>query len=242
MKYPHLKLISTVGGKDSLGQRQHVTSRTPNVIDEHYYRNAFEMEYDATHYDSYSRTGPKTFVGEWATREGQPTTNMNAALGDAAWMTGMERNSDLVVLSCYAPLFVNVSPGGMQWKSDLIGYDTLTSYGSPSYYVQKMFSHYLGDVVVPITSQNIPTQTWQPPTPKDKPTPAPKQVPTLFFVATKVGALGKIYLKVVNTLGAPQTVKVEIGGAMHIASVGKAITLSSAQPGDTNWRCWDHGG
>jgi len=107
------------------------------------------MEYDATHYDSYSRTGPKIFVGEWATREGQPTTNMNAALGDAAWMSGMERNSDLVVMSCYAPLFVNVNPGGMQWKSDLVGYDAITSYGSPSYYVQKMFSQYLGDVCCP---------------------------------------------------------------------------------------------
>jgi alpha-N-arabinofuranosidase len=233
-KYPQLKLISTVGGRDPLGQRQKVTSRTPSVIDEHYYRNAFEMEYDATHYDNYSRTGPKIFVGEWATREGQPTTNMNAALGDAAWMTGMERNSDLVVLSCYAPLFVNVNPGGMQWKSDLIGYDTLTSYGSPSYYVQKLFSQYLGDVVVPITSENIPTRTWQPPTPKDKPAPAPRQVPTLFFVATKASERGKIYLKIVNALGAAQAVKIELSGAKRIALEGTAITLSSAQPGDTN--------
>jgi alpha-N-arabinofuranosidase len=233
-KYPQLKLISTVGGKDPIGQRQQVTSRTPNVIDEHYYRNAFEMENDATHYDSYSRTGPKIFVGEWATREGQPTTNMNAALGDAAWMTGMERNSDLVVLSCYAPLFVNVNPGGMQWKSDLIGYDTLTSYGSPSYYAQKMFSEYLGDVVAPITSEDIPTQTWQPPTPKDKPAPSPRQVSTLFFVATNATGKGKIYLKVVNTRGTAQGTEIELSGARHIAPEGTAITLSSTQPGDTN--------
>ena len=233
-KYPQMTLISTVGGKDPLGQRQQVTSRTPNVIDEHYYRNAFEMEYDATHYDSYSRTGPKIFVGEWATREGQPTTNMNAALGDAAWMSGMERNSDLVVMSCYAPLFVNVNPGGMQWRSDLIGYDVLNSYGSPSYYAQKMFSQYLGDVVVSITSENIPSQTWQPPTPKDKPAPSPRQVPTLFFVATKASEKGKIYLKVVNTLGTAQEVKIEMSGAKHIAPEGTAITLSSARPDDTN--------
>jgi alpha-N-arabinofuranosidase len=159
---------------------------------------------------------------------------MNAALGDAAWMTGMERNSDLVVLSCYAPLFVNVNPGGMQWKSDLIGYDTLRSYGSPSYYAQKMFSQYLGDVVLPITSEDIPTQTWQPPTPKDKLAPAPRQVPTLFFVATKASKKGTIYLKVVNTAGAAQAVKLELAGAKNIAPQGTAITLSSAQPGDTN--------
>jgi hypothetical protein len=61
---------------------------------------------------------------------------MGAALGDAAWMTGMERNSDLIVMASYAPLFVNVNPGGMQWESDLIGYDTMSSYGSPGYYAQ----------------------------------------------------------------------------------------------------------
>ena len=85
------------------------------------------------------------FVGEWATREGSPTPDMAGALGDAAWMCCMERNSDLVLLESYAPLFVNVSDlargGSMQWPSDLIGYDALTSYGSPSYYAQKMFEH-----------------------------------------------------------------------------------------------------
>ncbi|WP_223818190.1 alpha-L-arabinofuranosidase C-terminal domain-containing protein [Mucilaginibacter rubeus] len=68
------------------------------------------MEEDAAKYDSYNRaTSPKIFVGEWAAREGAPTTNLNATLGDAAWMTGMKRNSDLVERSCYAPLFVNVN-------------------------------------------------------------------------------------------------------------------------------------
>ena len=90
--------------------------------------------------------------GEWATREGSPTPNMNAALGDAAWMTGMERNSDIVIMSCYAPLFVNVNPGAMQWPTDLIGYDALNSYGSPAYYAQKMFNNYHGDIVLPVTA------------------------------------------------------------------------------------------
>jgi alpha-N-arabinofuranosidase len=73
---------------------------------------------------------------------------MGAALGDAAFLTGLERNSDLVVMAAYAPLFVNVNPGGMQWSSDLIGYDALNSYGSPSYYAQVMFSSCLGDHTV----------------------------------------------------------------------------------------------
>ena len=73
---------------------------------------------DAHHYDKASRTGPKIFVGEWATKEGQPTPTLNAAvLGDAAWMTGMERNSDLILISCYAPLFVNVNRGASQWST-----------------------------------------------------------------------------------------------------------------------------
>ena len=100
---------------------------------------------ESRHYDSIDRNGPKIFVGEWATREGSPTPNFGAALGDAAFLTGLERNSDIVVMAAYAPLFVNVNPGGMQWSSDLIGYDALNSYGSPSYYTQAMFASCLGD-------------------------------------------------------------------------------------------------
>ena len=111
--YPQLQIISTVGGRDPLGQRVKVPVHNLDIMDEHYYRNAREMEEDAAHYDNYDRKGTKVFVGEWATREGEPTPNFNSALGDAAWMTGMERNSDIVIMSCYAPLFVNVNPGGM---------------------------------------------------------------------------------------------------------------------------------
>jgi alpha-N-arabinofuranosidase len=155
-------------------------------------------------------------------------------------MTGMERKSDVVVLASYAPLFVNVNHGGMQWASDLIGYDALTSYGSPSYYAQKMFNTYLGDSVISATSENIPTQTWQPPTPRAKrgeppaTAPAPKQVPTLFYVATKDGKKGAIYLKVVNTMATPQAVQINLTGAANIAPEGRVVSLSSAKPDDTN--------
>ena len=163
--------ISTIA--DAQFPQIKVTSgKPPAVVDEHYYRNAWEMWENASQYDKYDRNGQKIFVGEWATREGAPTTNLNAALGDAAWMTGMERNSDLIIMSCYAPLFVNVSKDSVsgkkawQWDSDLIGYDALNSYGSPSYYVQKLFSHYLGNKIVPITATNIPIQN-RPLTKKD---------------------------------------------------------------------------
>jgi alpha-N-arabinofuranosidase len=238
-KYPNLKCIDTCGPKYWSGFVA-TGERTPDVIDEHYYRSALEMEDDAAHYDTYDRNWPKVFVGEWATREGAPTTNMNAALGDAAWMTGLERNSDIVIMASYAPLFVNVNPGGMQWSGDLIGYDTLTSYGSPSYYAQKMFNTYLGDNVISVTSENIPTQTWRPPTPRARPgepppaPPAPKQVPTLFFVATRATRTGTIYLKVVNTAGFAQSVRIELKGVTRVSPDGLSVVLTSAHPRDTN--------
>ena len=134
-KYPNLQVIATMP----------VKGMTPDVVDDHYYKREQGMFDEARHYDNTDRNGPKIFVGEWATREGTPTPNFGAALGDAAFLTGLERNSDVVVMSAYAPLFVNVNPGGMQWSSDLIGYDALNSYGSPSYYAQVMFASCLGD-------------------------------------------------------------------------------------------------
>ena len=153
-KYPQLQIIATA----------RVKSRVPDVMDDHYYRSAREMERDATHYDAtngdgqpkFSRSGPKIFVGEWATTQGSPTPTLDAALGDAAWMTGMERNSDVVQISCYAPLLVNVNKGASQWGTNLIGYDAMKSYGSPSYYAQKMFSENRGDRVLP-TQLDVPT-------------------------------------------------------------------------------------
>jgi alpha-N-arabinofuranosidase len=233
-KYPNLKLIATVGGQDNLGRREPVKTRKPDVYDEHYYRSAGQMEEDANHYDRYSRTGPKTFVGEWATREGRPATNLNAALGDAAWMTGMERNSDVVVLASYAPLFVNVEPGAMQWPSDLIGYNALSSYGSPSYYAQKMFNTYLGDTLVPLTAQNVPTQTWQPPARRNTAPPPAKQLPVLFFSATRASHSGTIYLKVVNAGKTAQTVSIDLKGAKQVSPDGVSVVLTSANPQDTN--------
>jgi alpha-L-arabinofuranosidase len=134
-KHPAIQVIATMP----------VKGVTPDVVDDHYYSRQQHMFELAKHYDTVDRKGPKIFVGEWATREGTPTPNLGSALGDAAFLTGLERNSDLVVMSAYAPLFVNVEPGGMQWSTDLIGYNALTSYGSPAYYAQVMFASCVGD-------------------------------------------------------------------------------------------------
>lgn len=234
-KFPQLKIISTVGGKsDFLSNRFPIPAVRPDVLDEHFYRNSLEMQDMANLYDTYDRNGPKIFVGEWATREGFPTPNFNSALGDAAFLTGLERNSDLVIMSCYAPLFVNVNPGGMQWKSDLIGYNTLTSYGSPSYYVQKIFSQNLGDQAIMIDTKDLPTQTKMPSSRDSARGIGPKIIPAMFFSATKGTKSGIIYLKIVNATSTAQNVKIDLEGNVAVSPQGTLITLKADKPEETN--------
>lgn len=233
-RYPNLQIIATTK----------VKSRVPDLVDEHYYRSEEEMEAHALDYDKYPRSSrTRIFCGEWATRVGSPTPNMAGALGDAAWMTGMERNSDIVLISSYAPLFVNVSDlderhGSMQWRSDLIGYDALNSYGSPSYYAQVMFSNHHGNTILATDSQNIPTQLWQPPAKHrhgfELPPPPAQQIRKIFFDATRDSQSGTIFLKLVNTLGSPQPVDVEVSGVARVARTGHAIVLKASSPDDTN--------
>ncbi len=156
-RYPGLQIISTV----PTTQRGYNRTSHPDIIDDHYYMSIPEALARSRMYDGYPRS-TKIFVGEWATRVGNPTPTLGAAVADAAFLTGLERNADLIVMSCYAPLFVNVDgpypqypggppyAGGMQWATDLIGYDVLNSYGSPSYYVQQMFYRNRGDVSLPV--------------------------------------------------------------------------------------------
>lgn len=238
-KYPQLICISTIA--DAQYPNLKVTSgKKPAVLDEHYYRNTWEMWANASQYDGYDRKGSKIFVGEWATREGTPTTNLIAALSDAAWMTGMERNSDIIIMSCYAPLFVNVNtatataPKAWQWDSDLIGYNALNSYGSPAYYVQVLFSQYLGNKIVPVTAENIPMQD-RPMTRKDSTDKTtPKPVPTVFYSATKDTKTGAVYLKLVNTTGKEQSVEINLKGITTVAANANVIVIKSDKPEDTN--------
>jgi alpha-N-arabinofuranosidase len=239
-KYPHLKIISTVGYEHPEAQRVH--SRTPDLVDEHYYRSEEEMEAQSFVYDQRDRNNPtKIFVGEWATRVGSPTPNMAGALGDAAWMCCMERNADIVLMHCYAPLFVNVSDLGagrsMQWKSDLIGYDALKSYGSPSYYAQQIYSLHQGDEVLGVAAQNLPTYTWiQAGRTRNGEAQPPKtnEVKSLFFSATRDTKSGQIIVKVVNRADTAQEAKVEIGGVSSIAGTGTAVVLKADNRDATN--------
>jgi alpha-N-arabinofuranosidase len=203
-RYPDLQLIATTP----------VKSVKPDVLDEHFYMPAQESFASAGHYDKYDRTGPKIFVGEWATREGEPTPNLDAALGDAAWMTGMERNSDLIIMASYAPLLVNVNPGGMQWETDLIGYDALTSYGSPSYWAQVLFGSYLGTEAVDAKLANTG--------------------PRVYASATRNEKQRKLFVKVVNASSEEAALNIALNGVARVEREATLITLSGKTPNATN--------
>src|ERR1700733_14835526 len=204
LHYPDLQLIATAP----------VKSVKPDVLDEHFYMSAEKSLSDAGHYDTADRNGPKIFVGEWATREGEPTPNLQAALGDAAWMTGMERNSDLVIMSSYAPLFVNVNPGGMQWESDLIGYDALSSYGSPSYWAQVMFANHLGTEVVGAELAN--------------------EGPRVYTSVTRDEKQRKLFIKIVNANSDAKRIDIDLEGLASVKREATLTTLSGKSPEATN--------
>ncbi len=203
-RYPDLQIIATTS----------VKSTKPDVLDEHFYMAAQETFSQAHHYDAADRNGPKIFVGEWATREGDPTPDLEAALADAAWLTGLERNSDLIIMSSYAPLFVNVNAGAMQWAPDLIGYNALTSYGSPAYWTQVMFSSNLGTEVVPAALSNAPTR--------------------VFASATRDEKTHKLFIKVVNATSAPQILAIDLEGARELGKLATLTTMSGKTPNATN--------
>ncbi|MEO8620019.1 MAG: alpha-L-arabinofuranosidase C-terminal domain-containing protein, partial [bacterium] len=165
----------------------------------------------------------KIFVGEWGayetpfepwnakSRTEAPTPNMRAAIGDAAFMTQMEKNADIVVMNCYAPLLVNVNPGGRQWRPNLIGYDALHVYGSPSYQAIKLFSTHIGDEILNATTAET----------------------SVLVSVTRESKSGTVYIKLVNPGESDAHVQLNLQGAGKLASTATAITLS-ADPQATN--------
>ena len=120
-----------------------------DIVDEHFYDTPEFFMRQATHFDKYDRTGPKIFVGEYAVTKNCGLGNLRGAIGEAAFMTGLERNSDHVIMASYAPLLVNLNHRA--WNPDLINFDSANWYGLPSYYVQKLFAENRGDVSLPTT-------------------------------------------------------------------------------------------
>jgi alpha-L-arabinofuranosidase len=142
-KYPEVEIIGNVAawGTDNPAWP---FSHPVDLVDEHYYRNPQWFINQYNKYNSYDRSGPKIYVGEYAVTQDVGLGNLAAAVGEAVYMCGMEKNSDIVPLNSYAPMFVNVND--RKWNPDLINFNASEVYCTPSYYVQKMFASNLGTV------------------------------------------------------------------------------------------------
>ncbi|MGW5265355.1 alpha-L-arabinofuranosidase C-terminal domain-containing protein [Microbispora sp. NPDC004025] len=153
-EYPDIKILSN-SGQTSQGawfdrMWQFARDQKADLVDEHYYNDPSWFLANNHRYDTYDRNGPHVFVGEYASKG---NTYWNA-LTEASYLTGIERNSDVVELASYAPLLSNVDY--VNWTPDLIWFDNDQVYGSPSYYVQRMFSRNVGDTVLPSTYKASP--------------------------------------------------------------------------------------
>lgn len=152
--YPNIEIIGS-SGPDSEGKQfdylwPEMKKLDVELVDEHFYRPEEWFLAQGSRYDNYDRKGPKVFAGEYACHgKGKKWNHFNAALLEAAFMTGLERNADIVTMATYAPLFAHVE--GWQWQPDMIWFDNLRSVRSCSYYVQQLFAHNKGTNVVPLT-------------------------------------------------------------------------------------------
>lgn len=147
-KYPEVEIIGNVeswGTDEPSWRSQHPV----DILDEHYYRSPSWFENNFNKYDSYDRNGPKIYVGEYAVTQGFGVNgHLTAALGEAVYMQGLERNSDIVVMGSYAPIFVNEH--NPAWRPDMIRFNASESFGTPSYHVQKLMANNIGTRVVPV--------------------------------------------------------------------------------------------
>ena len=152
-KYPKIKICGSSGpsadGKDfDYGWKQ-MRKLGVDMVDEHYYKSPEWFRSNASRYDKYDRKGPKVFAGEYAAHAENDPNSWEAALSEAAFMTGLERNADVVYQATYAPLFAHVE--GWQWRPDLIWFDNLSSVRSANYYVQQLYGENKGTNVLKLT-------------------------------------------------------------------------------------------
>jgi len=226
-KHPEIRLISSAGPSPDDERFQFLWPKLAemkaDIVDEHCYANPAWFFDSAGRYDDYSRNGPKVFMGEYAAQSVKTVSPENrndwqCALSEAAFMTGLERNADVVVMSSYAPLFGHEDR--WQWRPDLIWFDNLTSYGTPSYYVQQLFSRNRGDVVLPAEVSGR-----QPPSSKQ---------PGLYVTASRDEKASEVILKVVNSAEKSIAADVQLKGAGRVASQGTMILLTGQKLTDEN--------
>jgi alpha-N-arabinofuranosidase len=223
-KYPEIHIVSGTGpfaeGPHFDYAQTELKKLNAELVDEHYYKDPKWFRENAARYDNYDRTGPKIFAGEYAAQSVAPVSpdnknNWETAFSEAAFMTGLERNADVVTLTSYAPLLAHAE--AWQWTPDLIWFNNLESYGSANYYVQRLFSTNKGTDLISITSQGKPLTGQQ----------------NIFASATKDINTKEIIIKLVNTDAKSQTVAININGA-KINGAAKWIKLTSPGLDDLN--------
>ncbi len=218
-EHPEIKYIGTTG-PDSEGDKfemlqPKMKELKADLYDEHFYRpESWFLDAKNRHrYDNYDRKGPKIFAGEYACHgKGKKWNHFNASLLEAAFMTGIERNADIVSMATYAPLFAHVE--GWQWRPDMIWFDNTRSFKSCSYFVQQMYSHYKGTNVLKLTMNG-------------KMVAGDDDQNGLFASSVVNKSTGEIYVKIVNVGKVAQPVKVTLKG-MKNATGAKCISLTSA--------------
>ncbi len=218
-KYPNIKLIGTTG-PDSEGEKFDILQPQMKEIgvdlyDEHFYRPEtwFLDNVNRHRYDNYDRKGPKIFAGEYACHgKGKKWNHFETSLLEAAFMTGIERNADVVHMATYAPLFAHVE--GWQWRPDAIWYDNLNSFRTVSYYVQQMYSLNKGTNVLPLLMNK-------------KVVAGDNDQDGLFASAVVDSKQNVVIVKVVNTSKNAQAVKLNLNGMKGSHNV-ETLTLTSS--------------
>lgn len=218
-KYPEIVIVSSSGPFPEGDFFEYGTAELKKldteIIDEHYYNSPQWFRENARRYDSYDRKGPKIFAGEYAAQSVGTTSpenknNWECALSEAAFMTGLERNADVVTMTSYAPLLAHED--GWQWTPDLIWFNNLDVYGTPNYYVQKLFANHRGTDLLSIT-------TW------DGATLAGES--GLYATAVKDGDTGEIYIKLVNVTDKDIQLDITIKNG-KVMEDGTVLSLTSA--------------
>jgi alpha-L-arabinofuranosidase len=217
-KYPAMRLVCS-SGTDPEGERfdylnGKLRAMNADLIDEHYYRRPEWFLENARRYDSYPRNGSKVFAGEWAAQSDKMVSvnnknNWLCALNEAAFMTGLERNAAVVQMASYAPLFANAD--AWQWTPDLIWVDNLRVYGTPNYFVQKLYSVNKGTHVLSMTQNNQPLAGQD----------------SLYASAAWDKAAGEIILKVVNVSDKPQVRQIQLDGTKKLDAKGRLFLLKN---------------
>ena len=226
-KYPDLKLIGTTGpnseGWDFDLLQPRMKELKVDLYDEHYYRDEQWFLTHGLRYDSYDRKGPKVFAGEYACHgKGKKWNHYEAAILEAAHMTGFERNADIVHMTTPAPLFAHVD--GWQWRPDQIWYDQTQMFRTVSYYVQQLYATNKGTNVLSLTT---------PAGKKGVPVAGQEGQNGLFASACYDNAAGEVVIKVVNTSKQVQPITLNLKD-LSGATTAKTITLSHKGMDDEN--------